>query len=421
MMPIAPASYLGKRSHRSGSAYVMVLASSVVVTAITLGGLALNRVQRDAYQAQEDLRRARLAAASGLEASTQILSPTLEARKQYANPGDLPKLIDDALLSYEYSDPIDGDLVDDFAQPIEVTVEARRGSARQMMQGRLTPRMTPIGMAQYGLAATGAVKLTSTTVDAPKGIYSGAGVDATGATIAAPVFSVGNSTGGAFQSTVRQVNAASAPDISDPTGLFASATRISYNSLPGGNIVNVVISPSSNPYGAQTDAKGIYLIDCEGKRLRIENTRIVGTLIVLNPRSDTDLRSGVNATTYDPRLPAIVWVGNLTFSGSGSDLLESQAGTTLNPPGTPYMGVSDTDQLDSYPSLVTGAMIVLGDLTINGTLSVDGRVVVTGNVLASSGAIRVRPQPDDVVPDFLREIDGFDLMPGQTRRVVDAP
>lgn len=421
MMPIAPTSCLGKRSHRSGSAYVMVLASSVVVTAITLGGLALNRVQRDAYQAQEDLRRARLAAASGLEVSTQVLSPTLEARKQYANPGDLPKLIDDALLSYEYSDPIDGDLVDDFAQPIEVTVEARRGSARQMMQGRLMPRMTPIGMAQYGLAATGAVKLTSTTVDAPKGIYSGAGVDATGATIAAPVFSVGNSTGGAFQSTVRQVNAASAPDISDPTGLFASATRISYNSLPGGNIVNVVISPSSNPYGAQTDAKGIYLIDCEGKRLRIENTRIVGTLIVLNPRSDADIRSGVNATTYDPRLPAIVWVGSLTFSSSGSDLLESQAGTTLNPPGTPYMGVSDTDQLDSYPSLVTGAMIVLGDLTINGTLSVDGRVVVTGNVLASSGAIRVRPQPDDVVPDWLHEIDGFDLMPGQTRRVVDAP
>lgn len=161
------------RGTRCGSAYIMVLASAIVVTAITLGGLALNRVQRDSFQSQEDIRRARMAAASALEASSQILSPRVGPRGQFASGDGLPKSIDGVALSYEVIDPIDANLANDVTHPIEITVEARIGAARQLITGRMSPKWTPVGLARFGLAATGAAKLNNTVVDAPGGVYSG--------------------------------------------------------------------------------------------------------------------------------------------------------------------------------------------------------------------------------------------------------
>jgi hypothetical protein len=399
----------------------MVLASSVIVTAITLGGLALNRAQRDAYQAQQDLRRARMAAASGLEASTRILSPTIEGRQAMSDPVHLPSEIDGVQLTYDIFDTIDASLTNDMSQPIAVTVEARFGSARQMITGSMSPRLTPVGMAKYGVAATAGIKLTSTSVDVAAGVYSGTGVDAIGANVSAPVYSVGSMTGATYHGTRTTVTAASAFDGDDLAELLAAATPISYNTLPGGKIENVVLSPSINPFGAATNARGIYLIDCDRQRLRIRNARIVGTLIVLNAKADSFWEGGLNATAHDARLPAIVWLGGLTVSTSGSDLVESVLGVSLNPPGAPYLGQSDADTLDQFPSLVTGSMVVIGDLDIDGTLSVDGRVLVVGSIIASGATIRVREDPDGVVPDCLKQADGFEFIAGSVAREVDQP
>ena len=410
-----------RRARRRGSAYVMMLACAVIVTAITLGGIALNKAQRDVYQAQDEIRRARQAAASGLEASTQILMPTVDARRSFDDPEGLPKQIDNVDLAYDIIDASDGDLTDDITQAIDVTVEARVGSARQMITGRMTPRLTPIGMAKYGLAATAAVKLTSTKVDVAAGVYSGTGVTALSANIWAPVFSPENMTGSTYMDTTTRVSVASAVDTSDPTELCTEATRISYNAIPGGRIDKAVLSPTINPFGAATNPRGIYLIDCGGQRLRIRDSRIVGTLIVLNAKADSDWEGGVSLSSYDPRLPAMVWLGDLTVATDGADFTETAAVVSFNPTGAPYLGQSDTDKTDQYPSLVTGTMVVIGDLTIDGSLSVDGRVMVVGNVVASNATIRVREDPDGIVPDCLHEADGFELVTGHVRREVDVP
>ncbi len=47
LMPLP--SKRARRARRRGSAYVMMLACAVIVTAITLGGIALNKAQRDVY------------------------------------------------------------------------------------------------------------------------------------------------------------------------------------------------------------------------------------------------------------------------------------------------------------------------------------------------------------------------------------
>lgn len=404
---------------RHGAAYVMVLACATIVTAITLGGLALSRVQRDAFAEQESVRRARLAAASGLEAATRVLSPTVAGRRAIGVSDGLPSQIDGVAVAYDVVDTIDANVTNDITQAIDVTVEARIGATRQMLAGTLKPRLTPVGMAKYGLAATGAVRLVATTVEASAGVYSATGFTASGASVASPVYHVGTATGDSYLSTKSSVAPESMPDASDPTALLTRATRISYNSISGGNIDGVVISPQINPYGAATNANGIYLIDCGGERLRIRNSRIIGTLIVLNAKSDSSWQNGVNISTYDARLPAVMWQGGLTVSTSAGDLLESAAGASLNPPGAPYQGQTNTNKTDQFPSKVTGTMVVIGTLTVDGSLTVDGRVLVMGPVSTSNATIRIRPDPDNVVPDCLYEADGFDLIAGTARRVVD--
>lgn len=411
----------GRSVCRTGSAYVMVLASSVIVTAITLGGLALNRAQRDAYQAQQDLRRARMAAASGLEASTRILSPTIDGRQAMSDPVNLPAEIDGVELRYDIFDTIDASLTNDITQPIAVTVEARFGSARQMITGSMSPRLTPVGMAKYGVAATGSVKLSGTVVDVPAGIYSGSGVDASNSNVAAPVYSPGNITGTTYLGTRTTVGNQSTAPLDDLSGLFAAATRISYSSISGGDIDKVVLSPTINPYGAATNPRGIYLIDCEGQQLKLKNARILGTLLVVNAKSDSKWEDSPNVASFDPRLPAVVWYGTLTIDTHSEDLFESAERLSFNPPGAPYFGVTDTDQLDSFPSLTTGTVVVIGDLKVDRKLSIDGRLLVHGNIIASNATIRVREDPDGIVPDCLKQADGFEFIAGSVAREVDMP
>lgn len=426
MRPRAPRTSRGARRMgvaraRAGSAYVMVLACSALVTTITLGGLLLNRAQRQAYQSQEDVRRARMAAASALEASTQVLSPTFAGRSVIGITDRLPVAVDGVAIEYGIVDPIDANLTNDITQPVDVTVEARIGAARQLLAGTLTPRLVPIGMASYAIAASQGVKFYTTTVDARGGVYAGSGVESVGARVAAPVFSPGNMTGDTYLSTRRTVARASGFDADDLAHLIDSATTISYNALSDGDIDRALLSPSINPFGAATNPKGVYLIDCGGESLSIRDTRILGTLIVLNAGSESEWTGSNNIASFDPNLPAIVWIGDLEVSTSAADLTETGGGVSLNPPGAPYLGQTDTDMLDKFPSLITGTALVVGNMEVIGALSVDGRLMVMGTIIANNATLRVRDNPDGTVPSCLFEAEGFELVPGTVRREVDAP
>ena len=58
------------------------------------------------------------------------------------------------------------------------------------------------------------------------------------------------------------------------------------------NICRVVLSPASNPFGASTNPRGIYLIDMADQKLFIKYARIVGTLVLITPKSDSEIGNG---------------------------------------------------------------------------------------------------------------------------------
>lgn len=180
---------------------------------------------------------------------------------------------------------------------------------------------------------------------------------------------------------------------------------------------NVVLSPASNPWG-ETNPEGIYVLDCGGQQLRICNCRVVGTLVVLNPGPDTRIEGKV---LFEP---AIVNFPSLLVDGSIQVLVDSVSGcnealTNFNPPGTPYNGVEDNDQSDTYPCQIGGLVYVSGTMDFVPDLLRTDFVgcVICGAVRANSD-FRVEHQSRfaDYPPPGFSVGGKMEIIPGSWRR-----
>jgi len=119
-----------------------------------------------------------------------------------------------------------------------------------------------------------------------------------------------------------------------------------------------VLSPKNNPFGPTTNPQGIYVIDLDGQKIFIRDSRIVGTLVLIEPNSGSRIGDG-GALNWQPAIssfPALlVSDSEPMINPSDAGLVEAALGTNFNPPGTPYEGLGeDTDQNDTYRSTIKG-------------------------------------------------------------------
>lgn len=169
---------------------------------------------------------------------------------------------------------------------------------------------------------------------------------------------------------------------------------------------NQLLSPQNNPFTGVTNSSGIYVLNCGGKKIHIRNTRIYGTLVVLNPGAGSKIEGSVcwdptvvlSTDPSVPNLPALVTDGPLEVSLESTPLSESSVGVNFNPTGSPYAGVTDSDLLDTYPSQISGVLFSVPDFTItkyttiNGTVVGMNKVIVNGTAPAATG-VTVTHQP----------------------------
>ena len=115
-----------------------------------------------------------------------------------------------------------------------------------------------------------------------------------------------------------------------------------------------LLSPAVNPFGS-TNASGIYVLNCGNQNLVIANSRIVGTLVLLNANNNTSVQGSMIWEPAIANYPALLVASNLSFSTTSAGLSESTYGVNFNPPGTPYPyngGTSNNTQTDGFPSLI---------------------------------------------------------------------
>lgn len=181
--------------------------------------------------------------------------------------------------------------------------------------------------------------------------------------------------------TGTQTAAAAIRSLPDSSSVFdyylANGTTIATATIDGR-----LLSPFSNPFGSP-NPNGIYIINAGGLDFTIKNSRIVGTIVVINA-GEVTVDGEVNWEPAHMHYPALMVAGNLRMRMNEALLRESAQGRNFNPLLTPYKNISDIDQNDVYPSALAGIVYCTGNLTVDGkndslTCRVDGLIIAGGN------------------------------------------
>ncbi len=373
------------RARRRGTIYVVTLSFGLLLSVIALGAISAARSYNRGQDRLNDAMEARGYALSATEVARRLITNDSNWRNDYSNGSWISsQAIGSGTMSVQVVNP-NGALNNADNDPVVVTGTGVKGTARQMLSVTLVANTTPISCLGVGVYCGGGGTFNAATVGGTSTIGAGGTLTLTntafnGNPFEAPAIVPAGCTGMGAQtilSTGRTLPSGSALSYYTSHG-----TAISYASLPsGGTIQQCVLSPSSNPFGSQTNPQGIYVIDCAGQNIKIQNARIVGTLVLLNTGSTSIIQGSVNMAPAVANFPTLLISGPMQFAYTSAALNESTAGN-LNPPGTPYNGVANTTATDTYPSVIQGLVYVSGNAAFSsvGSATMRGGLVVAGTL-----------------------------------------
>ncbi len=380
-------------SHRRrGSIYAAVLGCSLAVTVIGLSALLALRVERRFVEGTGDFSQARLYAHSAIEDGLFRIHNDPDWRNAYPNgawKSDAP--IGTGTYTLIGEDLLDSDLTNSYSDSVVLTGIGVQGDARYKLQVRLDADMGALTCLEVAFSTADDLDLNDATANCDQTISSNGSVTGVATCqINGNAEAVGVVTGVAVSgSTTTGITPRTMPDVNTVYDYYKdNGTYIDINTIPDNSgvfaIEGVVISPMSNPFGTGvTNPEGIYIIDALGSRLEIRDSRIVGTLVILNGSAMCSYVQG--AVNWEPAVsnyPALLVQGPLCLYMDGGILDEKDAGTSLNPESTPYgdLGNWDSDTDDTYPSIMTGLVYAESRLDVESSPVVDG-VVVSGGIV----------------------------------------
>jgi len=170
-------------------------------------------------------------------------------------------------------------------------------------------------------------------------------------------------------------------------------------------IYRQVLSPGLNPFGGQTNSQGIYWINCNGNKVVIERSRILGTLLLVNPGANSCIGNG--PISWSPAVagyPALLVDADsaadadFSINATNRALSEKENGTNYNPAGASHEDFGqDSDTNDIYRSAIRGLVAVRDDLTFQNRALVRGQVIVGDDMANSSGELEVEYLPDSLL------------------------
>jgi hypothetical protein len=262
----------------------------------------------------------------------------------------------------------DGSLSDDDSDSVKVVGIGTVGRATVAESVTLYPTGSALSCLEVAFHCQGNLTLGGSTVFTTNQTVSSNGNIAAGAFLASiqgNAEAVGTITGSISGSQTAGVTSRRMPGSSVFDYYLDNGTYIDINSLPlidgARTIEKTLVAPTVNPYGS-TNFEGIYVINCAGQRIRIRNSRILGTLVLLNPAASSSLEGSLRWDAAVANYPALLVQGTMEVRFSSADLSEADAAANFNPTGVPYLGTQDVDSLDVYPSEINGLVYYSGNM-----------------------------------------------------------
>jgi hypothetical protein len=196
-----------------------------------------------------------------------------------------------------------------------------------------------------------------------------------------------------------------------------------------------LLSPSVNTFytGAPTNASqgkthGIYWIDCNGNKLVIERSRILGTLLIVNPGAGSCIAEGpIHWAPAVAGYPALLvdadtaTAADFAINATNRGLSEKENGVNFNPAGAAHSQFGeDIDTSDIYPSEIYGLVAIGDDLSYQNSPLIRGQVLTGDDISNSSGTLEVEFNPESLLnppPGFLAP-NSFERRPASAIKVV---
>lgn len=124
---------------RRGSSYVLILSISMIITVIGLSSLLMAQIQRREIQVTADQSAARFYAVSAIDYALELikLDPTGERIKFRDGTFPVNVPIGQGTMSFNVSDPVDGDPSNNTTDPLVIIGVGRMGDAVHFVSVRV--------------------------------------------------------------------------------------------------------------------------------------------------------------------------------------------------------------------------------------------------------------------------------------------
>lgn len=380
---------------RGGYLYVAVLMTAAAVSAMGLAALSTAAMRLRSATAANDWSEAQVLAQSASEDAIRQINDDNNWRDRYVNGQQYPATpvsLGRGTYHWKFVDD-DGNLQDDDSDSVRVVGIGRVGDAVATESVRLLPAGQALSSLESTLHCAGNITLgTGIRFATDQHLSTNANVTASGfgTAIDGNVEAVGTITGTINGTKSQGVAARRMPGSSVFDYYLDNGEWLSIGSLPMINgvatIEKTVLGSQANAYGSRVNPEGIYVIPCGGQRVIIRNCRIGGTLVLINPAATSLIEGSVRWEAAVGNYPALLVSGSIEFKTSSFNLDEAALGVNFNPPEAPYLGLTDNDMADTYPSEISGLVFVSGNmnLPIDFLESVFRGVVICNSISANS-------------------------------------
>jgi hypothetical protein len=379
-------------SSRRGSIYLPTLFVGMIVTTLALGGMMALRSSSRQAMLEGDLGRARALANSGIELAKARIKADPNWRTTQSNGAWLTNFaLGGGTVSVSVNWP-GGTLAISGDEDVVITAVGTAGRAAYTASCLFgTVETVPYTCLSVSVAAATSVTISSGSVGpAGQRVSANTTFDSHSSLISTLVDAGQTIIGTAITGTkTPSAGLKSFPVTADLLKEAAKGgTIISYTAIPSGSggreFKRILLSPTVNPYGA-VNSSGIYVIDCGGGKFNIEDSRIVGTLILRNA-SEVKVQGAVCWEPANAGSACLIVQGTLNLEYKIDPLIESDVKVNFNPVNSPYpytSGSSDNDQTDSYPSRIDGLVYASDIITVKNSVTVHS--LYTGTSLDVKG------------------------------------
>lgn len=369
--------------------------AAVFVTGVGLAGVALSRVSMRHAETSSSAAESEILAVSAVECASLLIQQNPSWRTDYTNDTLSSKVpMGNGFIWFKIAEDPSADKDLKTADgPVRIYGYGECHGTKRIHSVELSETF-PLPCLGVALHADKRIDIDSARIDASQPISANGRVTANFGDVRCDVESAIDISGGSYSGlTSAYVPARFVPSHSDVLSAWTDmATPIALARFPGVDatpgFARNVLAAGYNPFDdGNTNPMGVYHVDCLGGNFIIEDSRILGTLVLTNVMTVT-VQGAVHWTPAVPNYPVLIVKGDVEFDYiSNPPLKETTESVNFNPAGAPFKGKTDTSLNDDYDSVIDGLVYCSGDATfLSSRLDFHGCLLSGGQVTFDLGS-----------------------------------